>query len=273
VDLKAANALMPIAAFIAQPQTVWAQEVLNNFSFNGHNFEIVQNAETFEQELRYQGNVLISEYYISVEEKPYTQEVMGVLLSAGGNACPEYPALLQAPVGQPPAVFALPNECKGFDIAPTEAGIFLSYTPSIGLEAPSYLWKPESGLIFKAMIAFSPNPDLNWQSLQTSTPTHPIEALKNQDLYFAARDMMGGHMLADFARAISVASAPVREADLIFTRGCYPHQCDSADSLMVVDVTNQKLYAAMNDFGTPRSWPTEVASWPAAVRNIIKRNY
>lgn len=267
--------LLALAGVLAAGPAL-AGEVEARFSLAGEDYRIERGEESFERQLYHGDRLLYAAPFLDhvASFELAGTHVAAIEASSGGNACPGHPVLLLARAeGGAEKVIELPDECAGYRIEKAGEGLEIRYLPEIGLETPLYHWTPETGLAFQRMLAFSPEPGTGWADIAEATPEHPGAVFANEALYLAIRARVGRHAFADFAHALGVAPPAVREGDLVLLRGCWPHRCDEAGGLMVLDLGRRLVYAAMNDFGEARAWPEPATDWPAPVRDMLARHY
>ncbi len=99
------------------------------------------------------------------------------------------------------------------------------------------------------------------------------DILKDRQVANATRRLLG----RDYQRFNEIlnVSPPVKVIGgrYVFGQGCEPHNCVDSGALIVVDTRERKVWAAMTDGETKKSWPGSIARWPAPIRQIVQSSY
>lgn len=265
--LPAAALLLALACTPAAAQADDAERI----AFAGGELTITELPD-FEKVLAFDGRELARAYFVSFDKIASVSgtEVAFVSVGPGGNACAPAVALIwQDQDGEVQSEIAGEDECAVPTPAISDYAVFFVPYLLPGQEADVRYWIPGEGLRVHGRLAYAPEPGTTWAELGESEIRHPLEFLRNADLYAAAQALLGD-ALEDTARGLGVSGAPERGADGVWVgTGCVPHACGVLDSLIAVDPDARALYFAQKqDEAATRFWP-ERTQWPAAIAQRI----
>jgi hypothetical protein len=237
--------------------------------FEGGFFTIAET-EDMDKILAYDGKQVARDYVVYFNRILEISDTSVALFDVGqgGNACG--PATIIAWKDESGLKTDIVGEDCGAPPAAATAGK-LYFVPYLlpGATAPVQAWSPLERLTIAGELAYTPQPGTKWAELETKTPAHVVDAFANEDVYKAAKKLLGAR-LNDVALGLTVGSGFERTASgVLYGNGCVPHACGSADAFMAIDPLGQKLYFAQQGENPAIAiWPAE-AQWPQELRQTM----
>lgn len=237
--------------------------------FEGGTFTIAET-EDLDKILAYDGKQIARDYVVYLNRVLEISDAKVALFDVGqgGNACG--PATIIAWKDEAGLQTDIVGEDCGAPPAAATAGK-LYFVPYLlpGATAVVQAWSPLERLTIAGELAYTPQPGTKWAELETKTPTYVVDAFANEDVYHAARKLLGDK-LNDVALGLTVGSGFERTSSgVLFGNGCVPHACGSSDAFMAIDPRGQKLYfAQQGENPAIATWPAE-AQWPQDLRRTM----
>lgn len=240
-------------------------------TFEGGQLTVAQPQEYGEKILSYDGKEIARDYFVMLDK---VVEVAGRKVAIydvgpGGNACGPAAVLIWKPEGESGIESVTVGEDCGAPPAAVSDDriVFLPYVLP-GATAPVQTWSPDMGLVTAGELRFAPEPGTGWNDFSPAKLDSMIDALRNESVYEASRDLLGMHM-EDVVTGLSVSSGPETTTQgLVFGNGCTPHACGLADSFMAVDTRNKAVYFAHQGDKGIDTWPA-MKRWPDAIRGLM----
>ena len=232
---------------------------------------LIATDENYEQSLSFDGKEIAKDFVVLLDKTAQIVETDLVIffVGQGGNACGPNIVLAWKTDDVFKSEF-LEVSCDTPDIAVGEYGLtFVPYLAPGADPVPLIGWTPDEGVRQFGEASFSPDPKFNWGTLKPESGARPLDVLNIPDIYAKIAKASGDDLEA-FALGLSVSSglAPA-EGDLIWGRGCEPHNCGGQDSLMVLDPSQKQVFIAkvFSDRGLV-TWPDR-RSWPKPAEKLL----
>lgn len=254
-------AAMLAAAMTSSP--AFAQDDRQEIEFAGGTLSVAKDG--WERVLSFDGRELHRAYFIGVDRIVTVQDTDVAIFEAGngGNACGAYPIMVWQREGGDIEAAITGEDCGA--PPPAVANDRIYFVPYLrpGEETTMQAWTPDDGFQTAGTIAFAPQTGTDWSTFDAQAIGHPVDLFRNAAIYRAAEALLGEELFS-VATGLLVAGAPEVDAEgLLTAQGCVPHACGAADTFIVVDPRNEKLYFAQKQpEPQPRLWP---ARWPDAL--------
>lgn len=272
--LKVSLSLLLLLCPLFISPIAYAGEEGRDAVLKGRVFTIQHNAETSEFDLVENDEVITSARFLHVLSTHALEDhdIAVIEINHDTRYCGGYPALLMVAPSGARDFIELPDLCTPFDISEVDGVLHLSYEPRVGNETPYYIFSPSIGLQFDRMVAYSPAPGTGWEDIIAEPPSDVKEAIANEVVYFALRDMMGQHFFTEFMRSARLEFPPAREGDLLLIGGCGHAMCHGMHAYMVIDLSSRLIYAMlMEEPDAIFFWPRPFVEWPEPVRAIVEK--
>lgn len=234
-------------------------------AFAGGAFTIEQSPDD-EKVLKFNGTELYRQWEIDLNRIVTVGDLPVALFWAGpgGNACGPATLIVTVDKDEKPSVEPVGEDCGSPDPAVTLSGLYFVPYVLPGGSGDVEAWEPGRGLYLAGKLAFEPQPNTDWTTLDARQIGHPVAFFDNAAIYQAARRLVG-ESFSDFVTGLSVSSEPEKKGQLLVASGCVPHSCGSDGSLIVVDPVKRTIFAAMKRDGKPlKVWPARRSAWPKA---------
>lgn len=254
-------AAMPALAQTAEPET---------HPFEGGTITITEK-EDGEKDVTFDGRLLGSNYYVSYDQEVEVggSKVALISLGDGGNACGPG-TLIVWKNGEEVDTDYVGEDCGAPPAAVTPDKIYFVPYLLPGAKADVVTWSPTERLGLAGSLSYKPLPDTGWADLDTQAVEHMIDTFRNEAVYRAAKEMLGGE-LEGVVTGLIVGGAPeTLPSGVIWANGCIPHACGGGDAFMAIDKEGRALYfAQQSDGDRPKTWPT-AAKWPDDIRAAMQ---
>lgn len=261
--LIALAGIHPASAQQDEPQT---------FEFAGGQLTITQTPD-YERVLTFNGRELAREFDVFFGRIANVggTEVAFFSVGPGGNACAPAALMVWKEEGGDISTAKFDEQCATPSPAITDYEVFFVPYLMPGGSSDVKSWSPEGGFKMHGSISYAPEPDTDWSTLKTDDGTYPLDLFRNAAFHDAAKTLLGSN-LAEVVEGLGTA-APIETTPegLVVGRGCVPHACGMADTLLVLDPSQRTLFIAQQGEPT-RFWP-ERAAWPAAVAAAIPDDF
>ena len=271
--MKVHPAFAAFAVLIALASTANAQQdEPQTFDFAGGQLTITQTPD-YERVLAFNGQELTREFDVFFNRIANVggTEVAFFSVGPGGNACSPAALMVWREEGKDISTAKFDEECAAPSPALTDYEVFFVPYLMPGGSSNVKSWNPERGFRLHGTIAYAPEPNTDWSALTISDDTYPLDLFRNEAFYAAAKALLADD-LGEVAEGLGTA-APIETTPdgLVVGRGCVPHACGMADTLVIMEPSTRKLFMAQQ--GEPaRFWPDR-AIWPAAVAAAIPGDF
>lgn len=255
-------AALPASAQQGEPQRI---------AFAGGELTITETPD-YEKVLAFDGRELAREYQVffnRIAEVGDT-EVAFFSVGPGGNACAPAALMVWRQQDGEVATATFDEDCATPAPAVTDDEVFFVPYLLPGQSAEVKAWSPDRGFRMHGTLAFAPEPDTDWASLDAAD-AYPLDLFRNAAVHAAAQALLGdafGEVATGLGTAGMLDTTP---GGLVWGRGCVPHACGISDTLVVVDTKARSIFFAQQ--GEPvRFWP-ERAAWPADAAALIPADF
>ena len=268
--LPPALAVLAFAVLAALPASA-QQDEPQRIAFAGGELTITETPD-YEKVLAFDGRELAREYQVffnRIAEVGDT-EVAFFSVGPGGNACSPAALMVWRQQDGEVTTATFDEDCATPAPAVTDYEVFFVPYLLPGQTAEVKAWSPDQGFRMHGTLAFAPEPDTDWSSLDAAG-SYPLDLFRNAAVHAAAQALLGdafGEVATGLGTAGMLDTTP---GGLVWGRGCVPHACGVSDTLVVVDTQARSLFFAQQ--GEPvRFWP-ERAAWPADAAALIPADF
>lgn len=254
--------------FAAFPQLAAAQEEI---AFAGGTIRIEENAD-YEKVITFDGNEIGRDYMVFFDDSVEVggTEVAMISIGPGGNACGANTMMVWKTDNGDLKTDKLPGDCGWPAAAVTYSRILFVPWIGPGEEMPVRSWTPENGFSMAGTLRYTPEPGTQWADLAADPALHPVDYFLNEAFFENANRVLGDE-LREYAVGLGVSSGMEPAGNGLYAgRGCMPHNCGGADSVLVVDFQGQTAWFAQMRGNTIAYWPDQSA-WPAAAREALQQ--
>lgn len=268
--LKTILSVSALAALLAWPAAA-QDDAAEPIPFAGGELTVTET-EDFEKILAFDGRELARDYFVMFDRIASVggTDVAFFSVGPGGNACAPAAVMVWKPQAGEVTSAALDDECDTPAAAISDYEVFFVPYLLPGATADVRVWNPQEGFRMHGRIAYAPEPDTGWDTLDQAALSHPMDLFRNAAIYAAAQSLLGDE-LGDVALGLGTSSMPTEAGGLLYARGCVPHACGGSDTFMVVDRDAQALYFAQQ--GDQKSyWPAR-DQWPQAAAALIPSDF
>lgn len=254
--------LTALAAFALGTAMLQAAET-ERYSLGSTLLEVVET-DDMSKELRHGGQVLVSDYMLSLEEP---MVVGGVPLrvgsvSAGGNVCG----------GERFVVWQLGKEVKfartddpcSYPEPEVENDKLMLKAPALpGTPGPVWAFDPQQGLIAQEPVVFAPDATLGFGDIiDLAQPTHPMDVLAIGAVY----DQLKAGLAPQDFDVVAATLAEVGSGEHL-TEGyagyaCYQVECEERFAYLWIDDAKEQSYVIWGDGENMQLWPQPMEDWP-----------
>ena len=197
-------------------------------------------------------------------------EVALIAIGPGGNACGVNTLLLWSDGQGGVNADKLPGDCGWPAPAVSDYSVYFIPWVGPGEDLPVQRWTPDEGFHVAGTLRFTPEPGTGWADLVAAPVIYPLDYFSNEAFFTEAASILGGE-LAEYALGLRVSSEMAKMGgDLYVARGCVPHNCGGADSVLVVDTAAKRAWFAQMRGDSIAQWP-DAAAWPAAPRAALEK--
>jgi len=244
------------------------QEPPEKIPFAGGTLTITET-EDLDKIVAFDGQELARNYMVFYDK---TVEVAGlpvalVSVGDGGNACGAATLIVWKPEGEGIKSQIVGEDCGSPPAAVTDQSIYFVPYVLPGETENGLIWTPSDGLKVNGAVTFIPQPGTTWASFDPKTLDNISDALSNEEIYNAAKAMLGEEMTAMVTSLLVGGGYETTASGVIYSSGCIPHACGSSDGFMGVDQKGKKLYFAHGG-EDQKAWPP-VDAWPADLRDVM----
>jgi hypothetical protein len=239
--------------------------------FEGGRLTITET-EDADKVLAFDGKELARDYVVYFQKIVDLGGVKVALFSVGGggNQCAPATVIVWKPEDGDIRTQAIGEDCGAPSAAVTDYSIYFVPYLLPGASDIVQVWTPYDGLEVVGTIAFAPQPGTGWNDLDRSKLQNIVDSLKNEAVYDAAQQLLGGRLTEVVTGLLTGGGTESTASGILYASGCVPHACGSADGFMAVDPHGRKLYFAQEgDKPEPSTWPP-FRTWPDEVKEAMK---
>ncbi|MCI5077489.1 hypothetical protein [Oricola sp.] len=262
------SAAFILAAALATPAQA-QEQAPQQYPFAGGVIEITENAD-YLKVVTFNGREIGRDYFAFFDRVVTVEDYEVALLSLGdgGNACAPG-TLMVWPDGEGGVkADKFGGDCPNATPAVSDFRILFVPWVGPGEELPITSWSPTDGFGMAGVLRFAAEPDTAWADLAKEPIAHPIDYFSNAAFLENASAMLGEE-LYDYALGLRVSTDMEPIGDSFYAaRGCVPHDCGGADSLLVVDFNRQTAWFAQQRGQETVLWPAR-AEWPEAALDAL----
>ena len=230
----------------------------------------IEENEKYEKVITFDGREIGRDYMVFFDRIANVGgfDVALISVGPGGNACGANTLMVWKDDEGALKTDSLPGDC-GWP-APAVSNYRIVFVPWVrpGEELAVRSWTPEDGFSMAGVLRFAPEPDTGWADLAEDPAIHPIYYFYNEAFLANAKSVLGEE-LKEYALGLSVSTEmQSTKSGLYAGRGCVPHNCGGADSLLLVDFDSRSAWFAQMRGEEIAQWP-DPDTWPDAAREAL----
>lgn len=251
-----------IATLALGASVVQAAEV-ERYALGSTLLDVVET-DDMTKELRHGGQVLISDYMLTMDE-PLVLDGVSLRVgsvSAGGNVCGGERFVVWQQ-GEDVKLSRTDDPCSYPEPIIQDGKLVLAAPAAPGTAGPVWAFDPLQGLVAQDAVAFAPDPTLGWGDIiDLAQPTHPMDVLGIGAVYEQLKAGLSPEDFEVVTTTLSELGSGEHPAEGYAGYACYKLECEERFAYLWIDDAKEQAYVIWADGEDSHLWPQPMEAWP-----------